>query len=248
MTDPPADMPLSQDLAVSPPEDMAISPPADMATGPCACASSTCVRGSIVELTGGSAAGKPVSVAAYDPLVWVTSPTPVPLAEITSAAGCYAFSNLASNIGIVAIVVKNASGGNGLVETAITAPVAAGQTTIRDAWRIEHVAVNAWAANGGIDYASKGAMLVRFLGGGSPVPGVQLLVGGSPSADTRYFSQSMLTVDPSLGESSALGAAVLPAATSLTSLSAHGADGGTWSTLPVMAPTGKVTIFELTYQ
>jgi hypothetical protein len=217
---------------------------------------SVCINGVVRHLVDNSflASGEKVRVAVYAPLSFLADPTIKPIAEIETD-DTYTFKSISmaslGGLPLVALGVSDPAATAASPTLQITGSggqVVAGGTYTIDTYATPKSLVAAWtAASNGIDYDAKGAFVMKFYSDAAepptnlvatetmPVAGVMLVEGlaGVTPPTARYFSTTLMTIDPALTATTTVGAGILPAG-AMTPDSFTGSGGGVakWESLP----------------
>ncbi len=222
-----------------------------------------CINGVVRHFTDNSFldSGEMVRVRAFNPLAFLAAPSmtsPLPTTSGTADLNTddtYLFSDITPPPfgGLVAVAVSDVAGTSPQVLqlTASGAEFVAGQSYQIDLYSTPHDVVTGWTAQSsgttGADYDALGAYVMKFYADpappetmqtateASPVPGVSVIVDGSPDTTARYFSTDFRTLaDPSVMASSTVGAALIIGIAGDTTPSNYSGMGGNilWETHP----------------
>lgn len=210
-------------------------------------ANGACVQGNIFEFTSGQqlmAGGRPLHVAVYDPVSFIENPSVMPLAETTTAAGCFALPFTPPGQAIVVAIGDPSTGAGALPPLTLAgvgAAIANGHVYDLDAFAIEKSVVDQWSTAGGVDFASKGAYVACYYDQAVPSPtmlsfnettptmGVKLLFDGATPADARYFDGTR-AVDVTLSSTGPIGCGVAPGDGNIHSTGGTGGGVTKWET------------------
>ncbi len=223
---------------------------------PAPSAGNICVNGVIKHFLDNTnlAVGETRRIALFEPLSFLTSPSPTPLTTgdgnpaVADTDDGFVFANVktpASNL--IALAVYDPSvdvaGIPAAHKTGVGGQVFAGQAYRIDAFTSDKSMVTAWSGqSGGIDYATQGAYVLRYFAEPVPRPteyvqdnvlatsGVTVLKGAATPAETRYFGANLSTIDPAQTATTATGAAILPA---LGLVANYSGSGGTFNSMPI---------------
>jgi hypothetical protein len=217
-----------------------------------------CLTGNVVDFQTGmkwAANTRPLRIDAYEPVDFLSNPSPTPLGEEASTTlGCYTLVVNAPATGLVALAVRDPQGAPGTPALALGGSgtqIVPGQKYNLDGYMVYQSTLDNWSAVNP-EFQSKGAFVGCFFNQAPPQPtnqqatetnpatGVHLLEASAMPASAKYLKVDG-TIDTTLTATGARGCGI-STGNGITSYSGMGGGVTTWQSQPGGTTTAVVFV------